>query len=505
MRTHSPFHIQELVEEISKYLEQSDLARCAQVCKAWYECHIPLLYRQVRYDKNSRDNETLWTGFQRYSHHIRAFAASAEIFPEPLLLGSQCRHLTELSLGPLDFLDQPDRSLARLKELIAQNPSIRTLQIDLRRHLSGILFRGQNFLRLMPSLKNLAILDDRYPYAKGSQSNGAFEAILECGSQLETLTYQIFWGGSDRAVSGSEPDEDAYRDAKPWTGLSSLTICGYDGWRELELVKRSPNLRRLNARFKKMNCDSVLLQMALHYQSGHPSRLEHLELSHLRGQRAQTALEMLLQSCARTTCLKTISLYESYISEITTEMLLTYHGNTLEKVAMANSNWINPYDFCRMFTMCPQLKHLEATGRGDKLWLQHLVQSPWACMDLRTLNLTIIEETLSYYGGEPAGMSSGERASTVEDPTNNEPVAEPQRLFWRKIGMLKNLGSLHINTATPHSTGTKLLSIVDADVEHLCRLTRLWELRIPSDQDFITDAVKEELHRRRPGLRVIYG
>ncbi|KAG0221160.1 hypothetical protein BGX31_010127 [Mortierella sp. GBA43] len=508
--TRSPFLLQELVEEISSYLDRSDVARCARVCKAWHEALVPLLFRHIRYDNQSQDIASLWAGVQRHSSYMRSFTVTASYFPDPALLGPECRNLTEISLGPLDFVDQPALSHARMRIVTDRNPFIHTLRIDLRRHLSGILFRGNNFLQQMPALRNLAILDDRYPYSQGPRTNGAFEAILGCGPQLETLTYQVFWGSSSKSESSAlEPgQEECCTDVQPWTRLSSLTICGFDGWREVELVKRSPNLRRLSALFKQLNCDKVLRQMAQHYRSGHPSRLEHLEVSHLRGQQAQAGLQELLEASAETSKLKTVCFYVATLIPTTARTLLRHHGAWLEKLVMVNSNWVHNFDLSRLVTSCPRLKHLETSvGSSSRRWIQNLVRSPWVCTGLRVFHLTICQEITSLYRSESSECETeSEMAMVVATKRSNdgeECAASPERQFWRQIAVFKDLGSLRINVEP--RLPVVPLSVEDEDVDQLCALTRLWELRMPSAQDFIADAVKDNLRQRRPGLSIVFG
>lgn len=506
--TCSPFHSQALAEQIARYLDRCDLARCVQVCKSWYESLVPLLYRQVTYDLPSRDNASLWAGVQRHSRHLRILTVVSNHFPEPAILGPECHNLTELYLGPLDFVLQAVESHKRFQEFASHNPSIHTIQIDLRKHLSSVLFRDGNILRHMPALKNLTILDDRYPYSQGSPSNGAFEAMQECGSRLETLSYQIFWPGLCSTANNRVDldQDDGRKDPQLWTGLSSLTLSGYDGWREVELVKRCPNLKELNALFKEFTSCNVLGQMAQHYSSGHPSCLEHLTVSYFRGGPTPTALEELLQACAGTTGLKTMGFSLSYLSATTAQTLLQYHGNTLEKLTMVRSHWAHPLDLHRLVTTCSRLRHLVTTVDGGKPWLRFLVRSPWACTDLRVLHLTICQDIIPQYGGEPHESSSGDEAALERDPgDDNEHVASPQRQFWKQIGALKSLESLQLKVDAKRSSFSSHLTMEQEDVEQLCGLTRLWELQVPSGPSFMADATREDLRQRRPGLRIAYG
>ncbi|KAF9927281.1 hypothetical protein BGZ65_006869 [Modicella reniformis] len=495
----SPFHIPELVEEIGAYLEQEDLARCARVCKSWHEGLIPLLYRNVRYDDHSRNMKSFWNTTQRYSRHIRSFTVSANFFPKvEELLGPECRYVTALALGPQDFVDQPLECHARLRSFVTHNPSIRTLQIDLRRHLSSSFFQEDNILRYIPALTNLAILDDRYPYSAGPKSNGAFEAILECGSQLESLTYQVFWGGSSDSLNNRGLNqEDDSKTIQTWPRLTSLTISGYEGYREIEFVKRCPNLKQLKAFFKKPNCFKVLHQMAQHYLSGHPSRLEHLEIMHLQGQQTKAALEELLRVCARPHAgLKTFRIHSSCMYETTFKTLLTYHANSLETLAAIGSKWANPFDLCLLFSMCPRLKSFEGVVDGCQLWFQDLVHFPWVCNDLRTLRLTICQNDSSF--------TKYQAVSPRNTADEHQRVVSTQRQFWRKLGMLKNLELLDILMITRDPSLKKMLSIVHEDLDHICGLKRLREIRILPGEDFMSNDVKEELQLRRPGLCIHY-
>ncbi|KAF9928440.1 hypothetical protein BGZ65_006272, partial [Modicella reniformis] len=487
----------ELVEEIGGYIEQDELARCARVCKSWYGAFIPQLYRHVRYDNHSCKMVALWTATQKHSRHMRSLAVIANDFPELALLGPECCHLTTLSLVPLAFVNQ--QWCSWLRALIDLNPSIHTLYILLNEQLDRMLFHGEhNILKQMSALRNLSVLNDHYPKDR-TKSSGVFEAILECGSQLESLTYEVV---RSRPIPEAEPMEASLDivHRQPWTKLVSLNIHDQDGRREIELLSHCPNLWLYKTRVDcRRNGYESLHLLAQNYTSGDPLyRLEHLEIMQMQGPKTAAALDELLQVCAGPSGLKTFYAVDSIASQITIKTLLTYHAKTLETVVMSSAPWPSPGDLHLLLTMCPRLRHLETfvwSEEPKKPWLHDLMKSPWICTDLRILHLITRQKN----------ESPLIEASQVELLSGQEDVlASLQRQFWNRIGALKNLSTLHLNTESRLRIFPTPLSIIPEDIEQLCGLNHLQEFQIPPWQEFMSPAVKEELQLKRPDLQIEY-
>ncbi|KAF9982399.1 hypothetical protein BGZ65_002916 [Modicella reniformis] len=429
---------------------------------------------------------------------MRSLTVATSLFPELESFGSECRRLTSLSLGPFGSVSQPKQWCSWLKALVAVNPSIDTLQFHLHDQLDHNLFRKYNVLEDMPALKNLAILNDRYPVASSSSSNGVFEAILECGPRLDSLSYEVAWGGAILEVGcvGSNIQSMA---SEPWN-LSSLNIYDKDGRREMELLKLCPNLRQYKTRVDfRRNAYESLQQLTQNYKAGHPSCLEHLEISLMQGPWTAGALEELLRVSGESTGLKTFNVLHSGVSESTMQTLLVHHAKTLEKVVMNNVPWPNPGDLELLLTTCPRLKHLEIPVWSETPWLHNLVKTPWVCKDLEILHLKTRQRCRT-----PSGAKMPEIASEEED----EEVAftkgeiSPQRQFWNRLGALKNLRMLHLNSESKHRTLPRIISIVHEDLESLTKLKLLQEFEIPPWEEFMNPAIKEELQLRRPDLHV---
>ncbi|KAK3822884.1 MAG: hypothetical protein J3Q66DRAFT_437324 [Benniella sp.] len=496
----SPIHVQELVEDIGQYLGQDDLFRCAQICKSWYEAFAPLLYEHVRHG-NGKDKISLWTGVQRYGCHIRSIAITSSAFPERSLFGPKLCQLTTLSLGPCSTVDHPSLWCARLRDLIDHNPSIHTFQIHPHDDLTLGLFRENNILQRMPALKNLNIKSDFYPESNSTESNGVFEAVLECGLRLETLSYEVLrrvsFPKTVREESRQEMTSETL-DTQLWTGLTLLDIHDRGGCRELELVRRSPNLKCLKARFHDGYARyGILQQLIHHYLSGHSSRLEHLEISCLHGQEAGMILKQLLEICAGSSGLKTFCFLQSFVPFTTVNELLSYHAMSLEKVVILNLISTRPVsnDLHRILTECPRLRHFEISVWRDETWLQDLVQSPWVCDDLRILHIEVAPRLPSATFARPLnGISSR------DDDENHGALIHRQ--FWRQIGDLGKLEKLHLDILYSNRASTELFSIVDEDIEYIAGLQRLEELKIPRGQRFMSATVQESLQQRRPCLHI---
>ncbi|KAG0245293.1 hypothetical protein BGX31_007629 [Mortierella sp. GBA43] len=368
------------------------------------------------------------------------------------------------------------------------------MRITLQNDLSKVLFRDDNILKHVPGLKNLTIMMDFYPtsspidVADHNGTGGVFEAVLECGHQLQSLTYEVLGRGS--SISGDIEGLDST--------INNNNNNNNNGCRGIELLKRSPNLKHLKAVIHRQRYPEALQQMVKTYSSGqHPSCLEHLELLRLEGSRGQAALKELLQVSAQSTGLKTFSLDLSCVSATVLTTLLEHHATSLEKMVEIDSMGLSADNVCSLLTKCPRLKHVEASIWSDGPWLQDVLQSPWICADLRNLHLKV----------RPRSMwSSWERGGgrRSNDQDVKERIPEPRKQFWLQIGALKDLECVHLNLDPTHPLSTDLLTIEREDLEPLIGLRRLKEIRIPHGNKFMGVGVKEELQRRRPGLRIVY-
>lgn len=445
----TPLHVQELVEEIAEYLDQSSLARCAQVCRFWHEMFTPLLYRHVSLKKDVK----LWTGIQEYSCYTRTLDLIASSFPKQGLFGPGCRHLATLSIAE----SLPDRWHPKIRALISLNPSIHTLHIHLDEVLD--LFEN-NILQQMPTLKNLSI---RCIESHHCDLIIGFEWILECCSRLESLAYHA---PQNRFLERPV----AHKDPAPWTKLSSLDITDCHWHQALELLKRSPNLRRL-----KVDCDA-LDSLIQHDSWRNFLCLEHLAVSDVFSSvvplstetgEARTSFSCGLGSLS---CgLRSFSCGKRSMSEETIKDLVEYHGNSLEKVVLSKS--VQGLEL--LFTLCPRLKHLEM-DIGDGRWFKNFVSLPWACTGLQSLRLYVCSRRklwdLFTWRKFRAQIEASKYLEILSIKSEDEPPS-PHR-YW-----------------------------LESDVEQ-CGLTRLRRLWIPKGPFFMDKVVEEDLRRRRPWLRI---
>ncbi|KAG0245294.1 hypothetical protein B0O80DRAFT_430015 [Mortierella sp. GBAus27b] len=489
----SPIHIQELVELIAVHLDHVDLASCARVNRIWHHAFSPLLYQHIIHGDAPHKKVVLWSGVQRYSHHTRQLTIAADTFPELRLLGPDCRRLTTLDLGSTTPVNQPRLWVNWLLALVECNPDVHTLRFHLHDSLDHALFRENNVLKRMPGLKNLSIMNDRYPVASSTKSNGVFEAILGCGSQLESLEYEVLWGGSILEV-GCVGSSIGYQDDMPWSNLESLVIHDKDGRRESELLKHCPNLRSYKTKVDfRRNGFETLHQLARTATAETPLALEHLDISLMQGPWTAAALDDLLRAPAGPSGLKSISVIHSGVSELTMNTLLTFHAATLEKLVMNNVPWSTPNDLKILLTSCPRLKHLETAIWSDIPWLHELVEPKWNAPELEVLHLKTRQR-----GRTPSGTM------IAWDPkeANCTNSSSPQRLFWNRIGSLQNIKTLHINSESRHRTHPRIIAVVREDIAHLCALKHLEEFQIPPWEEFMSPEVKEELQSKRPELHI---
>ncbi|KAI8347822.1 hypothetical protein B0O80DRAFT_430010 [Mortierella sp. GBAus27b] len=501
----TPFCVQELVEEIAGYLDLQDLAHCARVSKAWYEVLAPFLHQHVRYDPLSCHSVvTLWSGIQRFGHHIRSLTVTGGGFlPNLDFLGgpTKCRHLTCLSIGPLDHVPRPREWCGTFLALIDHNPWIHTMLLHLHSGMERVLFREYHLLQHLPALRHLTIMTDTYPELLSMQcgGNGVFEAILECGPRLESLVYRVRYAGSRWMVLDEEQSQESpllaglglfgpYEPTWPvaWPDLRSLTLYDEKESRAIELVTHCPNLRRLSLEFLYgWNQYTVLEHLGRLYGS-EPSHLEHLEISGLHGQRGEMALVTLLQTCSTTTSqLKSFCLVHSDVTGVLVWSVAMHHTNTLEKLVLIDT--VNEYSFdpSLALALCPHLRHVEASVWGGQTWIYEMSKVPWACRrTLRILRLTVCQRDMKKYGG-------------------GSPLPNWQRSFWRQMAEVSQLEVLDLEMELPYPPFPRIITVTQDDLDCICSLQRLWELRIVQWQQTATPlSLQHDLETRRPNLKI---
>ncbi|KAG0227995.1 hypothetical protein B0O80DRAFT_445646 [Mortierella sp. GBAus27b] len=488
MDDRSPFHIQELVERIGHYLERSDWARCARVCKSWQDAFVPLLYHHITHCVSYRGRATPWIGVKTHGDLMRTLTVTSSIFPEVTLLGPGCHRLTTLIIEPYLAKGDPDLWGPRLSALIDLNPLIHTLRISLQSNLYRGIFGGDsnsskqdddgedddddndndndndeeegeeeeekseeksenndndhnnhnnNILARLPALRNLTILNDRYPDA--THSNGVFEAILEYGSQLTSLTYEVTEKRpkSVRDAEGRDAALDMDQETVVWPNMKALSVRDEDGHRELALLKRCPHLQHYKARGDRNDDNKALEVLTRHYaatgsgvetglgigrsidtsaaaaatttetmktmtrktrtigrigidSTTTTTGLEHLEMTRMTGPMIEASLVELLKVSGTkkySSGLKTFCATEAAVSETVTKTLLDEHARSLEKLVMIGTHWKGPFYLCQMVSRCARLRHLEITMWDIGPWLHDLVKATWICTELRVLRI----------------------------------------------------------------------------------------------------------------------
>lgn len=517
----SPLHLPELVEVIARYLKKPDLIQCLQVSKSWHHTFAPFLYQRLHHGYG-RNRVLVWEGVQKHGHHTRTLWISSGEFPDLSLFGPGCTHLTTLRLGPLHYMRNTLHWWPRLWDLVEHNPLIHTLTIQVDRCLCTALFGEHNFLRHLPALRDLTIRGDVY---SANGPNGVFEAILECGSQLTSLSYQAVWGNSKTRMN-----DESTQGQEQWPRLLSLTIDDATGFREEELLKRCPNLTTLKTTVDFMNLRpqgyKALQPIARHFSSkgeggGDISRLRHLEISNTCESRDLDALNQLLKvDPSMSSQLQTLSLHLRGIPCMTLDLLAAHHARCLRKLVLDIALGVSGYQLGMVLSRTCQLRHVEVS-LSQEGWLQGLMQSSWACGDVRTLHLTICSQTSSRLANYLNDMDMSTTSTTTTATTTttttmtmtsssngfmNERTTRTtesdgllQRQFWMQVTSLTNLELLQLDT-DKSCYSIKTLSVVQEDIEQLCELRYLRELRLPG---LDSNDVMEQLHRRRPRLLVV--
>ncbi|KAG0245298.1 hypothetical protein B0O80DRAFT_464411 [Mortierella sp. GBAus27b] len=538
---------QEIADLIAIHLDRSDLVRCINVCKSWESVFAPHLYSHVTHGDGYSVNSVIsWTGVQRYGRCIRSLYIATCVFPEAWLFGSECRFLTSLELGTFDDMCQPEEWSIGLRELLYYNPSIHTFRIKLHEDLAQPLFQQHQILRYMPQLKHLTVLGDRYPCSYTQESNGVFDAILEYGTQLESLVYHVTSSGiSSHQSQGGSSSYYGQDGIWLWSNLTSLEILDTEGHRGMELMRRCPNVRRIHLDCQQNEHNyEMLRQLVRSCHSGNLTELDQLEIVGMTSPKAVAALQNLILNAEEAFRPRSLSLIRSKVSAG-----LLGGPETLEKLIIQQAypkTKYNPIFPCSH----ARLKQLEVAfdeeymkeiqdefndfvvlstpeGSQDRAELEKMTwvevwlnnSEPWACTELDTFRITFRPKAPKDKSSkrQPSSPTSPRRpsvlsaaaaalsaaAAAISSVANRRPeVKFEARWFWKRMGQLTQLKTLSVNVLQTSPSCFKFMSLTEEDVVSLSGLKHLQELQIPSSKKFMSDSVKEALLLAHPDLKI---
>ncbi|KAI8357745.1 hypothetical protein B0O80DRAFT_496491 [Mortierella sp. GBAus27b] len=450
------------------------------------------------YDYQSRiEREKPALDLQKYAGHTRSLIFDALWLPSEESISPDCIHLTSLYLNLVISIPDCHSTLysSRLVELIKRNSNIQTLQVC--RAESAImdhLLSEAKILKYLPSLKNLILMNG---YVCKSSS---FKEIMDHGSQLRTLDYDMRW----ESPGDAEMEDSKGGDCPMWTRLSSLSIKDSIGSRAVEVVRQCPNIQHFNVvLLNDEDRHSVLRQMVQHRLSGYPSRLESLDLFGVRGRESIAALVNLLQVCAESTRLKSFRLDCSDASPEVIEALLTSHAESLEEVTLSLCDHApDSLQLNEFLTKCPKLRHLEVWSRSTRMKLEDIVQSPWVCKDLQVLDARLSRSSSVVLLGTSSHMPNRQNALPTIPENETDDEVQLQRRLWEQVGKLTKLQRLNIiMRKTARTEGATLWATQDG-IEQLSQLKRLAELTVSNERYPLRKHDKEQLLDRTPRLRI---
>ncbi|KAK3822944.1 MAG: hypothetical protein J3Q66DRAFT_330477 [Benniella sp.] len=496
--------IPEIASLVIDHLRPHDLQSCVRVCKSWRDMFLPLLYWRIIYQSSEngeqQGNPRSCQVFQQFGHHIRALEVKHSPFPDPAQFGPGCRLLNELRVGGSDSI-LGNGWTQHMMALIDNNPHIHTLWLST--HHLDFLISDQKILRRLPELKDLGLALGKV------RKTTTLDEILACGPRLERLQFAV---ASDCVYKVATVDSNQEQPAL-WK-LSSLTLWNDQPRFSQELMRHCPNLRQFIGfarRLAKHGGDTLqsVQQMVSHLHSGHPFRLQRLELMGWDHFTRFLALEELLTADVRSSGLSTVKLRSIRITDNIIRGLTTAHAQALVEVSLRDCHWdLDDYGVHDLLSECPGLRCLEVEGKA--VYMEDLVRSPWVCKDLEVLSLNIRRRRTDSME-EFCTSSANDRVIKGHADIINE-----NRCLWHQIGEMTNLQTLHVYDKIPKSgsdsrshvaIGDKLyclcktFTMQGGGVRTLSKLNRLAEAWVATCRvEGGTDL--QALRQGRPSLRI---
>ncbi|KAF9927398.1 hypothetical protein BGZ65_006779 [Modicella reniformis] len=360
----APMDLPEIRSTVAQFLNHSDLARAARVCKSWNASFIPSLYSEVHWCPEFKNplNENIIT----YADHIQYLHLLMDRFQ---LLTEHC---TKLQVLDISFECQDPEVWDNLSTLVRRNPRIKSLYTRYRRPEPPKAFLEA--LSTCSRLRKLNVRMDKLDEIR-------MELILDIAIRLEYLRISCF-----KIILPKSMDK--------WSCFPVMEELAFDHTHvpiPLEIFRKCPKLRTLTWRACERTSDSVfdlcdLLRI-------HCPLIENLTLS--SQSLTDMELSLILDSCREVTLL---SIYYSMFGEQAFQSL-SRHFSKIQKLYFTKCRGLTSAMVQQIMTSYPNLiefsggsldaRDLLGIVKDEATGEEKMVTQDWVCTHIQDLAIFI--------------------------------------------------------------------------------------------------------------------
>ncbi|KAF9104782.1 hypothetical protein BGX27_009944 [Mortierella sp. AM989] len=327
--------IPELRIHLAHFLDDSQLAVAAAVCKSWHATFTPVLYSQVIWNESKIGKKPSKKVMQDHAAHIRTLDIIGDVTELPFAGTTNLEDLY-LSYGSID-----PQVWDQFLELIIRNPGLHKVDLDITSDLDPPSDKIIAALSHCQNIRHLTI-------TLLAMEAEVVEQLFDICSRLQELNLDIV-------------NFEGIESMDKWTQFPSLTslslvVGGLSCSQQLEIIRRCPQLRTINWTFhcNEFSCEEVCKAFST-------CCLNIKELQLLRWNATTQCLiedaylSKVIDSCRN---LVTFSISEMLFGPLSFQSLRSHFGS-LEKITFEHNNFVSG-PFCQEIMLsCPLLDTLD--------------------------------------------------------------------------------------------------------------------------------------------------
>ena len=409
------------------------------------------------------------------------------------------RQLTSLSVHQASNNFHEEAWFYWLKTIIDNNPMIDTFALHVQTGVSQASFKKYDLLNRMVSLQDILIANDSY----NSDDFSLLYSVLNIKKPLRLLTYSM-----NPRHTPNPANIDIYIDRisniRPTMHIEELRVTDPYGHHEASLVRRCStliNFKSIFHRLRKHSHHHTLMTKAFY---GHSFQLNKISLSGIYkdtslDQDNTTPTSDVLNACSTIPGVSQLDIsYSRLIRQDSIQNLAALHSTSLRCLDINFISYISPNDLPLVMSSFPNLTKLRITINCDLNWQSHVLDKPWACINLEKLHVDF-----GHRLKQPKPRFSDMELPTLSTNYSYFPISFTlQRLFWSSLRKLSKLRLLSVRT---ERTPENMLTFLQNDATHFSYMKELRKFAV--SENLVTEQSVDVLIMLREShthLRVTY-
>ncbi|KAF9110004.1 hypothetical protein BGX27_006883 [Mortierella sp. AM989] len=470
----SIFDIPHIKDDITQYLSNHDIAQCVLTCKEWFAWFSPSFSYQVDLYNIATTYYGL-SALEKHRDYVRTITIRSKV-----LISYASALLPFPRLHSLNFEFQEDLVYRNdaLIDIIAAIPSLRSLKLTIKRLRPNTYERLVQTLASHPNLEHLGLV------LLNVEDPQFIPRLLDACKNYKSLNLYpmalVEVDGTEEHLPESIQPPNAITDSTQNMRCRDLSIYlpnptrGYIA--VIEMLKLFPLLERL---VLYQTTQESLQQVSNLLKDNICPRLKHLRLESvcITDGNMKTIVELIrsvgcwrgntVERLFKDTGYETNGGLESFVADFyflfdasIPQALIECHAKTLTVLDLSNSRSISFLPFMHAVSSLPKLRSIKAPislcpdMTHDSHQLEEQLKSPWLCLGLKTLDLTMALQNIP-------GLSSQD----VWKDSLADPCAS---YIFDQINRLKDLRMLGLRCS---------IQLLTMEKGYLTRLSGLMQLR----------------------------